>query len=57
MFSCFAGFLKIIASGVGFWHEFSALGVGVSHCRCAGGGGGGEFALSKNSRGDAQAWN
>ena len=29
--SYFAGFLKIIAPGVGFLHDFSVPGVGVSH--------------------------
>ena len=42
----FAEFLKIIAPGLGFWYDFSATGVGVSHFLCARGGGG-EFALSK----------
>ena len=44
----FAGFLKIIVPGVGFQHDFSAPGVGVSLSLCARGG---EFALSKNSPG------
>ena len=33
---CFSGgFLKIIATGVGFYHNFSPPGVGVSHFLCA----------------------
>ena len=35
----FAGFLKIIAPGVGFQHDFSVPGVGVSHFLCAWGWG------------------
>ena len=42
----FAGFLKIIAPGMGFQHDFSAPGVGVSHFLCARGVG--EFAFIKN---------
>ena len=41
----FAGFLKIIVSRVGFSHDFSASGVGVSLFLSAWGSG--EFALSK----------
>ena len=34
-FVFFGGFLKIIATGVGFSHDFSATGVGVLHFLCA----------------------
>ena len=45
----FAGFLKIIAPGVGLLHNFSAPGVGVFHFFVSGGE---EFVLSKDSPGD-----
>ena len=48
----FAGFLKVIALGAGFQHKFSALRFLTFFVPE-----GGEFALSKNSPGDGQAWN
>ena len=41
----FAGLLKIIAPGVGIWHDFSAPGLGFRTFFVPGGVG--EFALSK----------
>ena len=52
----FAGFLKIIAPGVGFYHDFSAPGVGVSHILSARGWGIRPFK-KYSARGDGQAWN
>ena len=51
----FAGFLKIIAPRVGFFHNFSAPVVGISHFLC--GRGMGNSPFQKNSAGDGQAWN
>ena len=42
----FAGFLKIIAPGMGFWYNLSAPGVGVSHFLCARGVGNSPFQKS-----------
>ena len=53
-FVFFAGFLKIIAPGVGFWHDFSAPVVGVSHFLCARGVGNSPF--QKIPRGFARGW-
>ena len=51
----FAAFLKIIAPGVGFWHDLSAPEVGVSYFLCERGWGIRPF--QKIPRGDGQAWN
>ena len=49
----FAGFLKIIAPGVGFKHDFSAPGSGIALSLWPRGG---EFALLKIPRGFAGGW-
>ena len=46
MFGVFAGFLKIIAPVMGFSHNFSSTGVGVSHFLSARGG---DSPFQKNS--------